>query len=114
MGRRSKAAATVVLRSCSVGMGRINEDGPCEFREDAVELAPSDSLPYDFSLFSDPFFLRRRLFSTRSGRWGKRPERRRTEAVAEEEADGADEGVSEAAGGVDLDRDGEGVTTEKV
>ncbi|KAG5529580.1 hypothetical protein RHGRI_030088 [Rhododendron griersonianum] len=90
MRRRSTAAAAVVPRSCSVGMGRIYEDGPCEFGEDAVdeavvdedddvvESAPLDSPPDDFSLFSDPFFVRQRLFSTRSGRRGKRPERRQT------------------------------------
>ncbi|XP_058201777.1 uncharacterized protein LOC131316433 [Rhododendron vialii] len=86
MRRRS----TAVPRSCSMGMGRINEDDPCEFGEDAVakvavdeddaviKSASSDSPPDDFSLFSDPFFLCRRLFSTRSGRRGKRPERWRT------------------------------------
>ncbi|KAF7141381.1 hypothetical protein RHSIM_Rhsim06G0063700 [Rhododendron simsii] len=36
MRRRSTAsAATVVPRSCSVGMGRIDEDGPCEFGEES-------------------------------------------------------------------------------
>ncbi|KAG5553332.1 hypothetical protein RHGRI_011262 [Rhododendron griersonianum] len=116
MRRRSTTAATVVPRSCSVGMGRIDEDRPCEFGEDAideddevVESAPSDSPPDDFSLFSDPFFLRRRLFSTRSRRQGKWPKSGSGEAVAEEEADGADEGAAEAAGDVDLDRDGEAV-----
>ncbi|XP_058218236.1 uncharacterized protein LOC131329172 [Rhododendron vialii] len=35
MRRRSTAAATVVPRSCSVGMGRIDEDGPCDFEEES-------------------------------------------------------------------------------
>ncbi|KAG5514880.1 hypothetical protein RHGRI_036059 [Rhododendron griersonianum] len=97
-------------------MGRIDKDRPCEFDEDddVIESALSDSLPNDFSLFSNPFFLRRRLFSMRSGRRGKRPERCFGEAAVEEEADGADEGVAEAAGGVDLNRDDEGVATKEV
>lgn len=36
------------------------------------------------------------------------------EAAAEEEADGANEGVTEAAGGVDLDGDGGGLAAEEV
>ncbi|KAG5536367.1 hypothetical protein RHGRI_023963 [Rhododendron griersonianum] len=93
MRRRSTAAAAVVPRSCSVGMGRIYEDGPCEFGEDAVdeavvdedddvvESAPLDSPPDDFSLFSDPFFVpsdssQRDLDGGESGRRDGRPRRR--------------------------------------
>ncbi|KAL6995328.1 hypothetical protein U1Q18_005467 [Sarracenia purpurea var. burkii] len=33
-------AAAKVPRSCSVGMGRIDEDRPCDFGEDAVNVRP--------------------------------------------------------------------------
>ncbi|GFY85962.1 hypothetical protein Acr_04g0007000 [Actinidia rufa] len=34
------AAAAVVPRSCSVGMGRIDEDGPCDFGEVGMGVRP--------------------------------------------------------------------------
>ncbi|KAH7849283.1 hypothetical protein Vadar_015588 [Vaccinium darrowii] len=34
-GRRSTVAPVGVGRSCSVGMGRIDEDGPCEFGQES-------------------------------------------------------------------------------
>ncbi|PSR99923.1 3-isopropylmalate dehydratase large subunit like [Actinidia chinensis var. chinensis] len=37
---RLPATAAVVPRSCSVGMGRIDEDGPCDFGEVGVGVRP--------------------------------------------------------------------------
>ncbi|XP_059631159.1 uncharacterized protein LOC132274031 [Cornus florida] len=34
MRQPTKTSSTVVPRSCSVGMGRIDEDSPCDFSED--------------------------------------------------------------------------------
>ncbi|KAL6982403.1 hypothetical protein U1Q18_005466 [Sarracenia purpurea var. burkii] len=34
------SSAAKVPRSCSVGMGRIDEDRPCDFSEDAVNVRP--------------------------------------------------------------------------
>ncbi|PSS31499.1 Arrestin domain-containing protein [Actinidia chinensis var. chinensis] len=38
--RRPTTAAAVVPRSCSVGMGRIDEDGPCDFGEVGMGVRP--------------------------------------------------------------------------
>ncbi|KAG5517007.1 hypothetical protein RHGRI_037675 [Rhododendron griersonianum] len=104
-GHQMRRRFTVVPRSCSMGMGRIDEDGPCEFGEDTADKAAvnedDDVTAGKAAEETADLYDGERLCG--SG-----------EADAEEEADSADEGVAEAAGGVDLDRDGEGVATEEV
>ncbi|KAI8542960.1 hypothetical protein RHMOL_Rhmol08G0181100 [Rhododendron molle] len=111
-------------------MGRIDEDGPCEFGEDAVDE--------DDDVVESAPFTARRLFALLrpilpllatllNEIWMAGKAAGETvdlddveclcgsrEATAEEEADGANEGVAEVAGSVDLDRDGECVATEEV